>query len=151
MQDRTISADVPPLEAAFIELFSEQGIIYSSCPSTSIWLTRLSSADVWTVNDLVVRVGSVDRSAALKALYAWTDRGVLREETDDADEQCFRLLERVPEDSGAGPAGMTAAGSRAVLAEEEPAMLTVQQQQAEQMKVFWKVRRRCAFCFCIID
>lgn len=103
------------------------------------------------MNDLLVRVGSVERSAALKALYAWTDRGVLREETDDADEQCFRLLERVPDDSGAGPAGMTAAGSRAVLAEEEPAMLTVQQQQAEQMKVFWKVRRRRAFCFCIID
>ena len=27
LQDRTISADVPPLEAAFIELFSEQGMV----------------------------------------------------------------------------------------------------------------------------
>jgi hypothetical protein len=68
---------------------------------------------------------------------------VLQEETDNADEQCFRLLECVPEGSGAAPGGMTAAGSRPVLAEEEPAMLTVQQQQAEQMKVFWKVRYLC--------
>lgn len=99
-----------------------------------------SSSELWTVNDLVVRV-DVERSAALKALFAWVDRGVLREESDNADEQCFRLLESVPEDAGAGPAGMSTAGSRPVLAEEEPALLTVQQQQAEQMKVFWKVRR----------
>jgi anaphase-promoting complex subunit 2 len=94
------------------------------------------------VNDLAARVGVVERSSALKALFAWVDRGVLREETNNADEQCFRLLELVPEDSGAA-SGMTAAGSRPVLAEEEPAMLTVQQQQAEQMKVFWKVRHLC--------
>ncbi len=31
LQDRTVSADVPPLEAAFIELFSEQGMILVSC------------------------------------------------------------------------------------------------------------------------
>ena len=96
-----------------------------------------------------MRVGSVERSAALKALFAWTDRGVLREETDGAEEQCFRLLERVPEDSGSGPAGMSAAGSRAALAEEEPAMLTVQQQQAEQMKVFWKVRQSSVLFGCV--
>jgi len=35
---------------------------------------------------------------------------------------------------------MTTAGSRVALVEEEPAVLTVQQQQAEQMKVYWKVR-----------
>ena len=100
------------------------------------------------MNDLVARVGTVERSAALKALFAWVDRGVLREETDNVDVQCFRLLERVPEDDGAAPVGMTTAGSRPVLAEEEPAVLTVQQQQAEQMKVYWKVRHsvscRCA-------
>ncbi|KAI9465102.1 ubiquitin-protein ligase [Lactarius psammicola] len=118
LQDRTISADVPPLEAAFIELFSEQ--------------------DVWTLNDLVARVGTVERSAALKALLAWVDRGVLREETEDMDVERFRLLERVPEDAGAAPVGMTTAGSRTALAEEEPTVLTVQQQQAEQMKVYWK-------------
>ena len=92
------------------------------------------------MNDLILRVGTVERSAALKALFAWVDRGVLREETENGDVQCFRLLEHVPKDVGAAPAGMTTAGSRTALAEEEPAVLTVQQQQAEQMKVFWKVR-----------
>jgi len=118
LQDRTISADVPPLEAAFIELFSEQ--------------------DVWTVSDLIERVGPLERSAALKALLAWVDRGVLREESNDVDVQRFRLLEHTPADAGAVPVGMATAGSRVALAEEEPAVLTVQQQLAEQMKVYWK-------------
>ena len=94
------------------------------------------------MDDLVARVGTVERSAALKALFAWVDRGVLQE-TENGDVQCFCLLERVPEDAGAVPVGMTTAGSRTALAEEEPAVLTVQQQQAEQMKVFWKVRYSC--------
>lgn len=104
-----------------------------------------SSTDVWTLNDLVTRVGIVERSAALKALLAWVDRGVLREDTEDVDIQSFRLLERVPEDAGDAPVGMTTAGSRTALAEEEPAVLTVQQQQAEQMKVYWKVRHLVLF------
>ena len=31
LQDRTVSADVPPLEAAFIELFSEKGMVPVLC------------------------------------------------------------------------------------------------------------------------
>jgi anaphase-promoting complex subunit 2 len=92
------------------------------------------------VNELIERVGHIERSAALKALLAWVDRGVLREENDDADMQRFRLLESAPTDVGAVPVGMTTAGSRVALEEEQPAVLTVQQQQAEQMKVYWKVR-----------
>jgi anaphase-promoting complex subunit 2 len=67
---------------------------------------------------------------------------VLREESDDADVQRFRLLESAPTDVSSVPVGvgMMTAGSRAALAEEQPAVLTVQQQQAEQMKVYWKVR-----------
>ena len=113
------------------------------------FLTLIS--EVWTVNDLVERVGPIERPAALKALLAWVDRGVLREENDGAGSQRFRLLESAPTDVGAVPAGMTAAGSRVVLTEEQPAVLTVQQQQAEQMKVYWKVRFLvfwcCAWCF----
>jgi anaphase-promoting complex subunit 2 len=92
------------------------------------------------VNELIERVGRIERPAALKALLAWVDRGVLREENDDADMQRFRLLESAPTDVGAIPVGMTTAGSRVALTEEHPAVLTVQQQQAEQMKVYWKVR-----------
>lgn len=138
LQDRTVSADVPPLEAAFIELFSERGMdplprnVYLS------FLTLISS-EVWTVNDLIERVGPIERPAALKALLAWVDRGVLREENDGADVQRFRLLESAHADAGAVPV-MATAGSRVAVAEEQPTVLTVQQQQAEQMKVYWKVR-----------
>ena len=146
LQDRTVSADVPPLEAAFIELFSEQGmvpcLVRTWVNSCSVYLS-----DVWAVNDLIERVGPLDRSAALKALLAWVDRGVLREERDGADVQRFRLLESAPTDAGTVPVVMTTAGSRTALAEEQPAVLTVQQQQAEQMKVFWKVRWLCLNVF----
>ena len=91
------------------------------------------------MNDLITRVGPVERSAALKALLAWVDRGVLREESDGADVQRFRLLESTPTGASAMPVGMTTAGSRAALAEEQQTVLSVQQQQAEQMKVYWKV------------
>jgi anaphase-promoting complex subunit 2 len=93
------------------------------------------------VNDLITRVGPVERSVALKALLAWVDRGVLREESDGGDVQRFRLLESTPTGASATPIGMSTAGSRVALTEEEPTVLTVQQQQAEQMKVYWKVRR----------
>ena len=104
-----------------------------------IVLTLILS-EVWTVNDLIERVGPIERPVALRALLAWVDRGVLREENDEADMQCFRLLESSPTDVGSVPVGMTTAGSRAGLTEEQPTVLTVQQQQAEQMKVYWKVR-----------
>ncbi|KAA1469713.1 hypothetical protein DENSPDRAFT_864325 [Dentipellis sp. KUC8613] len=108
LQDRTVNADVTPLEAAFIELFTEK--------------------DVWTVKDLVSRVGNVDRTAALKALLTWVDQGVLKE---DGEEQ-YRLLEEADlSDSGRH-------GVPRVKVEEQPTVLSVQQQQAEQMKVFWK-------------
>jgi hypothetical protein len=103
-------------------------------------------SEVWTVNDLIERVGPIERPVALKALLAWVDRGVLREENDEADMQCFRLLESAPTDVGSVPVGMATAGSRVVLTEEQPTVLTVQQQQADQMKVYWKV---CSFWSCI--
>jgi hypothetical protein len=112
-------------------------------------------SEVWTVNDLIERVGPIERPVALRALLAWVDRGVLREENDEADMQCFRLLESAPTDVGSGPVGMTTAGSRVALAEEQPTVLTVQQQQAEQMKVYWKVRSfwSCIWCCaeCSVD
>lgn len=47
------------------------------------------TADVYTVDELVVKVGSVDRSVALKALMTWVDMGVLREDGGNR----FKLLE----------------------------------------------------------
>ncbi|KAF8917802.1 hypothetical protein CPB85DRAFT_1373962 [Mucidula mucida] len=54
LQDRTVEVEVPPLEAAFIELFLKRG--------------------------LMERVGKVSKSAALKALLTWVDHGVLKED-----------------------------------------------------------------------
>ncbi|KAJ8073630.1 hypothetical protein PM082_011908 [Marasmius tenuissimus] len=109
LEDRTIEADVPPLEAAFIELFSEKS--------------------VWTIEELVAGVGSVDRMAAVKALLTWVDLGVLKEDGDDK----FRLLEVAEEKSTARETSRAAPA-----APELPPFSSVQQQQAEQMKVYWK-------------
>ncbi|KAK7462917.1 hypothetical protein VKT23_007497 [Stygiomarasmius scandens] len=109
LEDRTVKADVPPLEAAFIELFSEKNI--------------------WSMDELIAAVGSVDRSAALKALLTWVHKGILRE-----DEQgTFRLLEIAEE------ASPTREQPRLASTQQEIAPVTsLQQQQAEQMKVYWK-------------
>lgn len=117
--------------------FSQSRVWFPACERVLAPCSH--SSDVWTVSDLIERVGPLERSAALKALLAWVDRGVLREESDDGDVQRFRLLESAPTDASSVPAGMTTPGSRAAIAEEQPAVLTVQQQQAEQMKVYWKV------------
>jgi anaphase-promoting complex subunit 2 len=86
LEDRTVSADVAPLEAAFIELFSEK-----SREFISIWAPDSDGSlpGVWTLDELTSRVGSVDRSAALKALVTWVDMGILKEDV----ENTFRLLE----------------------------------------------------------
>ncbi|KAJ4482432.1 hypothetical protein J3R30DRAFT_3459466 [Lentinula aciculospora] len=111
LKDRTVEADVPPLEAAFIELFSQQ--------------------DVWNMDELIAHVGSsVDRTAALKALLTWVDMGILKELT----EKTFKLLE-VAEIVAAGARAPRAVTNSAVELLSAPG---VQQQQAEQMKVYWK-------------
>ncbi|KAJ7246180.1 ubiquitin-protein ligase [Mycena rebaudengoi] len=106
LEDRTIETDVPPLEAAFIELFS--------------------SKNVWSMDELIAGVGAVDRTAALKALLTWVDLGVLKED----EENVFRLLEVTEE---AAPA------RSAPTAIEAPTVTAAQQQQADQMRLYWKV------------
>jgi len=114
LEDRVVDVDVPPLEAAFIELFSEKS--------------------VWTLEDLISSIGSIDRGAAIKALSTWVDYGVLREDP----ENTFILLEKAEGDDGHehGPPR-----EARVLASTVPEYLPVaamQQQQAEQMRVYWK-------------
>ena len=95
---------------------------YSSPSELNFTLLASSSLDVWTVNDLIVRVGTVGRSAALEVLFVQVDHGALREETENRDVQWFCLLEHAPEDAGSAPVGMTTAGSRTALTDEEPAV-----------------------------
>lgn len=110
LEDRTLEADVPPLEAAFIELFSEK--------------------DVWTIDELVLRSGSVNRNAAVKALATWVDMHVLKEDS----EGVFRLLSVA---EGPTPRSRLQAPKPAETGELPPVM-SVQQQQAEQMRMYWK-------------
>jgi len=86
LEDRKLTADVAPLEAAFIELFSEKSNLFY------YYLFQLTTdvlSGVWTLDSLITRVGLVDRSSALKALVTWVDLGVLKED----GEHSFRLLE----------------------------------------------------------
>ena len=108
--------------------------------------------DIWTLEELIAGVGDIDRSAAFKALVTWVNMGVLKEDP----ENTFMLLERAEEDvSGKRSpeewgvsAGTFWLFIRWVLAltggvnagPELPPVITAQQQQAEQMKVYWKVR-----------
>ncbi|PPQ77098.1 hypothetical protein CVT26_004515 [Gymnopilus dilepis] len=112
LEDRKLEVEVPPLEAAFIELFSER-------PD-------------WALNDLINAVGAIDRSAAIKALFTWVDYGVIKQQSEDI----FVLLERAEEDS-LGPERERDI-SRPAPVVEIPALSAGQQQQTEQMRVYWK-------------
>ncbi|GJJ13406.1 hypothetical protein Clacol_007660 [Clathrus columnatus] len=109
LQDRKIETEATPLEAAIIELFSQK--------------------DIWTVNELVPQLGSVEQAPVVKALNVWVDKGVLTEES----EAQYRLLE-VSQGSSREPVSRTNPKEE----EENIGLVTVQQQQAEQMRVHWK-------------
>ncbi|KAF9783259.1 ubiquitin-protein ligase [Thelephora terrestris] len=109
LQDRTIEAEVTPLEAAVIGLFGEK--------------------DRWTTEALTSSVGgTIEESAMTKALNKWVNLGVIKE--NEGGE--FILLE-IQEEGGAKPTA-----SRQAVMEEAPSVMTVEQQQAEQMKVYWR-------------
>jgi anaphase-promoting complex subunit 2 len=171
-EDRVVDVDVPPLEAAFIELFSGKGLVFVPLPPPSLFSLLLTvnafsyPLAVWNLEDLISSVGSIDRGAAIKALSTWVDHGVLKEDP----ENTFILLEKAEE--GDRAVGMTREarvlgsfsslvlfrslcwhdfpfiGSRSAdyiihivsAAPEYPPVSTMQQQQAEQMQIYWKVR-----------
>ena len=99
LEDRTLEVDVPPLEAAFIELFSQKrNPLLSWVWVYWIQLIGRPSSAIWVLDDLIEAVGTVDRSASLKALSTWVDHGILIEDP----EFTFNLLERADvEGSGA--------------------------------------------------
>lgn len=104
LQDRTVNAEVPPIEAAVIELFSTKGIGSSLVKCTETGKLTVS-IDTWGVAALAAEI-KVDKAAVLKALMTWVDLGVLKEE----DTTRYKLLE-VAED---GPAGTKAATRQGV-------------------------------------
>ncbi|KAH8104540.1 hypothetical protein BXZ70DRAFT_593840 [Cristinia sonorae] len=110
LDDRTVSASVTPLEAGFIELFT--------------------TFDTWTVTELLAQVGNVDRTMALKAISTWVDLGVIKESGSDE----YTLLNIAEANDGE----IKSRAPQAPAVEDLPPVVTLQEQQAEQMKVFWK-------------
>jgi anaphase-promoting complex subunit 2 len=96
---------------------------------------------------LLPLLGTVDLAPAVKALNMWADKGVLVEEA----EASYRLLE-VAEANARAPIHRAREcfvasdvfserliPCREATGDEPMSIITVQQQQAEQMKIHWKV------------
>ena len=80
-----MDVSVPPLEAAFIELFTKQSQFLVALATE----TLNPFLGIWTLDELMNSVGAIDKSSALKALMTWVDLGVLKEVSEDT----FQLLE----------------------------------------------------------
>ncbi|KAG9006075.1 hypothetical protein FRB90_010080 [Tulasnella sp. 427] len=110
LSDRTVSlTDVTPLQAAIIELFSTK--------------------DIWSADDLAKELGGVDAPSVDKALEYWMDHGVLK----SVGPKQYELLEVAEEHkpSGSRPIRRTVEESPGRTAE-------VEDQEAEQMRVYWQ-------------
>lgn len=97
LQDRTIEAEVTPLEAAVIGLFEEGGA-FLSLFARFLWV-QVYFAEKWTTDALVSSVGgAVEKSMMKKALNKWVSLGIIKEEEGGE----FVLLE-VQEEGGVKP------------------------------------------------
>lgn len=84
---------------------------------------------------LASRTGLTEHILVSKELATWVDLGVLREDAEDGQYTLLEIAEERVDRKGKSVA------ARGTEADEEPeAVSDVQQQQAEQMKVHWKVR-----------
>ncbi|EJD53705.1 hypothetical protein AURDEDRAFT_141713 [Auricularia subglabra TFB-10046 SS5] len=108
LKDRTREVEVTPLEAAIIELFSQK--------------------DLWTLDELSGTLGA-DLAVVRKALTRWLDMRIVKEDA----AHIYRLLEEAEDDGATERLAATP-----VPEDEPPAVMSVQQQQAEQMRVFWR-------------
>jgi len=156
-EDREMDVTVPPLEAALIELFSSS----SSTPDGKEE-TR-SEKEFWTLDELREGVGGVDKGSVLKALLTWIDLEVMEEIEGEGGTPLFKVIEALGERNGACDTGQkegktrqgelkkcfflfkcltvtTAVAAQAHTQESSiPPVASVQQQQTEQMRMYWKV------------
>ncbi|KZT56877.1 hypothetical protein CALCODRAFT_542803 [Calocera cornea HHB12733] len=107
LEDRTVEVEATPIQAGVIELFSEQ--------------------DTWNVEDLMAKLGGIDRVLVQSALDFWIGEGVIKDEGS-----VYRLLEQAEAPTGAPPR------PRPVVVEEAPPVDEKEKQQAEQMKIYWQ-------------
>ncbi|KAG8680234.1 hypothetical protein FRC09_018381, partial [Ceratobasidium sp. 395] len=111
LEDRTVSVDATPLEAAVIELFSEK--------------------ETWNLGDLASKLGLPEAILVRPAAETWAARGVLK----SLGSGEYRLLERLEDDAGPTRRPVlnleTTDQTPQGPSEEEVAL------QVAQMEVFW--------------
>ena len=101
----------------------------------------------YLVNELADAL-NIDQASVRSAIESWIGRGVLRE----TDDNTIILLEK--RESGTGPTRASASRGlfffllfsvtfertgKKVVEEQAPTVITIEQQEAEQMRVYWKV------------
>ncbi|QRW00465.1 cullin family [Ceratobasidium sp. AG-Ba] len=111
LEDRTISADATPLEAAVIELFSEKA--------------------TWNLSELAPKLGLAESALVRPATESWASRGVLKSLGNGE----YQLLERSEDNGNAARRPVLDLEAPDAIAtgpsEEEMAL------QAAQMEVYW--------------
>ncbi|CAE6344053.1 unnamed protein product [Rhizoctonia solani] len=111
LEDRVVNADATPLEAAVVELFSEQNI--------------------WGIDDLSGKLGINDSAPIRAALMFWTSNGVLK----PLEDSKYELLERLEAEESVARRPILNLQTSA----EATSGPTVEDmaQQAAQMEIFW--------------
>jgi len=163
-EDRKMDVTVPPLEAALIELFSSSSLAPDGKEETR------NEKEFWTLDELREGVGGVDKGSVLKALLTWIDLEVMEEIEGEGGTPLFKVIEALDERSGACDTeqkeGKTRQGelkkciflfrcltvTTAVAAQAHtqessiPPVASAQQQQTEQMRMYWKVCTHLILC-----
>jgi anaphase-promoting complex subunit 2 len=88
LEDRIVAAEVPPLSAAFAELFSEK------CTYSLMFMSPvpgLTSAARWSISELMERVNVKDKSTAITAIEPWLELSVLDEV--EGEQHVYEVLE----------------------------------------------------------
>ena len=124
LADRSLDVEVGVVEAAIIELFGEKG--EDSFEKHCIFLLTLPITDVWTLNELAEALGT-DVNVARKAAAQWIELRVVNEDTPHT----YRLLEKQEAET-------TSVANRGDEV-DAPSAAPARQQQAEQVRVFWRV------------
>ncbi|XP_006463280.1 hypothetical protein AGABI2DRAFT_186909 [Agaricus bisporus var. bisporus H97] len=125
--EREMEVQVGAIEAGVLELFNMKAML--------------------SLDELIQGLGGIDKGSVLKALLTWIDYGVLEEV--EGREGMFRVLEvendRKRDGGGGGGGGEGEERTRQAVAAHVhaqesslPPVVSAQQQQADQMRVYWK-------------
>ncbi|EJU03787.1 hypothetical protein DACRYDRAFT_49640 [Dacryopinax primogenitus] len=105
LEDRVVEVEATPIQAGVIELFSER--------------------DTWDLEQLMQKLGGIDRVLVQSALDFWIGEGVVKNEGSR-----YILLEKAEAAKGVS--------QRPPPVDEAPRVDERDKQQAEQMKIYWQ-------------